>query len=265
MNENDTDQAKSHIDKVEKYFDENADFWSELYDTPTSDNDLILANRTAVAVELTTKDLPDNSLVFDVGCGAGVASLKVALLGHRVHGLDIADDLLEFARDRFRDAGISDDRWKFTHGDLISTDLGKCEFDAIMALGFIQYQPDELEALSFFHRILKPGGRLVITGPTKYRLSRLLDYEHHVKSLRRLLSGKSAQKRSAEHERVLEISPHHYSMRRFRKLLHSSGFEVTESLGHGFGDYDRYLSKINKVLPIGRWANDLIFAADRKD
>src|SRR5262245_52040135 len=45
--------------------------------------------------------------VADIGCGAGTQSLLWAELGHRVHGLDINQPLLELARQRANDARCS--------------------------------------------------------------------------------------------------------------------------------------------------------------
>ena len=256
--------GQSHLSKVGDYFDEHAEFWSDLYEKPDSDIDLILANRTRLAVDFVDDNVPDGGVVLDAGCGAGVASMALALKGYSIQGLDIAADLLRHAEERLRKSDVPDDRWQFTHADLVGAELADESFDAIVALGFIQYQPIESQAMETFHRILKPGGKLVITGPTKHRMSRWLDIEHHVKTIKRSLSRQSGSKRSAEHERVLEISPHFYSPGRFRRLLTESGFTVHRWVGHGFGDYDRYISKMSKFLPISGWANDLVFFAEKR-
>jgi 2-polyprenyl-3-methyl-5-hydroxy-6-metoxy-1,4-benzoquinol methylase len=266
MTGSDTSERAEHLSKVQLYFDEHAEFWSDLYDRPESGNDRVLANRTKLAVRMITERTPVGSLVLDAGCGGGVASLALAMHGYRVHGLDIAADLLRHAELRLKSSSVPHDNWRVIHSDLLGAGYADHSFDAIVALGFIQYQPDEIRTLRELGRILKPGGHLVITGPTEHRLSAWLDFEKHFKSLRRRLSASKNAKnaKSSELQRVLEISPHHYSPARFRQLLTDSGFEVREYIGHGFGDYNRPLEKLARFLPIGRWANDLVFLATKR-
>ena len=266
MTSSDTRESAAHLRKVQLYFNERADFWSDLYDKPESGNDRVLANRTKLAVRMITERTPSGSLVLDAGCGGGVASLALAMHGYSVHGLDIAAGLLRHAEVRLQSSPVPGDKWKFTHNDLLGAGFADHSFDAAVALGFIQYQTDELQTLEELRRILKPGGCLVITGPTKHRLSVWLDFEKHIKSLRRRFSASSDAKssKSTELERVLEISPHNYSPARFRKLLEDSGFTVQEYVGHGFGDYNRQLESLARVLPIGRWGNDLVFSATKR-
>src|SRR4051812_24759860 len=52
-----------------------------------------------------TKRVPCD--VADIGCNAGTQSLLWAELGHRVHGVDINEPLLDLARQRASAAGYS--------------------------------------------------------------------------------------------------------------------------------------------------------------
>ena len=255
--------SDAHLSKIENYFDERAEYWSDLYDKPKSGNDIVLASRTKLAVDMIADNVPSGTRILDAGCGAGVASLALLERGYSVHGLDIAQDLLNHARDRLSGSGIADDRWRLIHGDFATANFETEYFDGIVALGFIQYQQDEIDALSECLRILKPGGWLVVTGPSRHRISNLIRSLKNVKKLMRPSDSKPKDKDAdkSELDKVLEISVHDYTPSRFRRLLASSGFEFVRFVGHG--GLGRKLTAVSRVLPIERWANDLIVLAKK--
>ena len=77
-------------------------------------------------------------------------------------------------------------------------------------------------------------------------------------------------------EVLFQISAHAYSYGRFRRLLREAGFQIESCRGHGYVNFEiigrrigrrgelflhRFFSAVARVLPIGRWANDLIVVA----
>jgi len=278
----------AHIDLIETYFDANAKDWSDLYDHATRVNDLVLADRKNAAVANLAKHVGPGSYVLDVGCGAGMTSIDLMRLGCRVHGVDISAKMLDHARENFARAGMDASKWELTCDGLFGAELESESFDAIAGLGFLQYQDDEAAALRELYRVLKPGGVLVITGPTQRRLANWLGMARYYygarRRLKRLLkpapkpkpAAPSAQPIGGSEEVLFKISTHSYSYARFRKLLRGAGFEVTGHKGHGYVNFEvigrkigprgelflhRFFTAVAKVIPIGRWANDLIVVA----
>ena len=279
----------SHIAKVETYFDENADDWSDLYGKVTRVNDLVLADRKKAAIAHLERHLPPGSRVLDAGCGAGLTAVDLAKMGHSVHGVDVSSKMLEHARKNLTDAGIEESRFELTCSDVFGAKLKADSFDAVAALGFLQYQPDEATSLRELHRVIKPGGVLVITGPMERRLANWLGMSRYYYAARwrleKLLrpapkpAAAAASDGAAEGggEAVLhQISAHAYSYARFKRLLTDAGFRIESVKGHGFVNFEiigrrlgfkgelflhRSFTKISKVLPIGRWANDLVVLA----
>ena len=287
----------AHIDLIETYFDENADDWSDLYGKAQRVNDLVLAARKDAAVAHLSAHVTSDARVLDIGCGAGMTSVDLMNLGCVVHGVDISSKMLDHARKNFERAGFPRERYELTCAGMFGADLETESYDAIAGLGFLQYQDDEAAALAELHRVLKPGGVLVITGPTQRKLANWLGMSRYYYALRRRLkrerkpapAAQAAQAAKATQatqaaaggsEAVLhQISTHAYSFGRFRKLLEQAGFEVTSCKGHGYVNFEiigrrigqggelflhRFFSAIAKVLPIGRWANDLIVVAKKR-
>jgi SAM-dependent methyltransferase len=281
MSTNKPQASDGHSALVESYFDRFAEDWSDLYDTVREVNDLVLARRQEIAVDfLCTQLAPAADVrVLDAGCGAGLASFDLVRRGFYVHGFDVSEKMLEHCRRRFAKAGIGADRYRFTRTELMDDPFEPGSFDGIVALGFIQYLPDEGAALRVLHGALKPGGVLVVTGPTLNKISNYLGLLRRLKRLKsgvkRMLGRKSSDDGNP-HRVVREISRHTYTPERFRALLEEAGFEMLRWEGHGFAGFPvlrrylkfqgelflhRSLSRLARVLPIGRWGNDLVVLA----
>lgn len=278
--------AGSHLGLVESYFDETAQEWSDLYRRVQRVNDLVLADRKNSSVAFLAERLPPGGRVLDAGCGAGLAALDLLERGFHVHGVDVSSKMLELAERNISQRQVPPERYALSCSDVAGLRLPPNSFDGITALGFLQYQPNELEALKELHRVLKPGGVLVITGPTRIKLSNWFGLARHYYALRAKLrrkkpaAGASAAGKPAMSSRdvLRQISPHAYSYKRFRRLLADAGFRVVRCRGHGFVNYEiigrrlgfrgemflhRFLTRAAKFLPIGRFANDIIVVAEK--
>ena len=98
---------------------------------------------------------------MDLGCGRGGAGLWVAAeTGARLTGIDIAESALEAARARAAAMGMDAD---FRLGSFEATGLDDAGADAVMSVDALLFTPDKAAALVELRRVLRPGGRLVLT------------------------------------------------------------------------------------------------------
>jgi 2-polyprenyl-3-methyl-5-hydroxy-6-metoxy-1,4-benzoquinol methylase len=266
--------SRSQLDRLEEHFGKTAVNWQDLYTKPWKLNHLVLANRRRVGVEKIREHVAPGTHILDAGCGAGVVALDLARQGFFIHGVDIAESMLELCQKRFDSAGITRDRYVFVRTDVGHANFEPGSFGGIVALGFLEYQDDELAVLHHINRFLEPEGTLVISGPTEIKLANYLGIPAYVRGrLARLGLSKPI---------VAPTWPgllHRYSFGRFRGLLEAAGFEVLEYYGHGFIGFEgvgrrlsdrgqfllhRTFTSLAKFLPIQRWGNDLIVVARKK-
>lgn len=109
--------------------------------------------------------LAHGASLLDVPCGDGRLSVRLAACGCAVTGIDLAADELERARAAATQAGVDA---RFVVGDLRDLpDVGPV--DGVLSWGnsFGYLVPaDTARSLAGMHRVLKPGGRLVLESAT---------------------------------------------------------------------------------------------------
>lgn len=97
--------------------------------------------------------------VADVGAGTGFVSAGLALLVQKVHVLDGSPPMLEVARKNLAQFN----NLEFHAADGLALPLPDSSQDAVFANMYLHHCPDPLAAIQEMVRILRPGGRLVLT------------------------------------------------------------------------------------------------------
>ena len=102
--------------------------------------------------------------ILDVACGTGDLTQAFAATGaQRVIGVDFTPRMLDVARTKQR--GLTREqatKITYVEGDAQSLDFADASFNVVSIAFGIRNVTSPLSALSEFHRVLKPGGRLVI-------------------------------------------------------------------------------------------------------
>ncbi|HEX7974964.1 MAG TPA: arsenite methyltransferase [Anaerolineales bacterium] len=134
-----------------QYFDENAAQWDSLQ-----------AGYFTEAVRLSAiakAYLRPEMTVADVGGGTGFMTAGLAPLVHEVHVLDGSPAMLEIARRNLS----AFDNIVYHEADGQSLPLADGSLDVVFANMYLHHCPDPLQAIREMVRVLRPGGRMVIT------------------------------------------------------------------------------------------------------
>jgi SAM-dependent methyltransferase len=110
-------------------------------------------------------ELSANAQVLDVGCGGGRHAILLQERGYRVTGVDLAEGVLELARQRWDERHRGQPGPVFMAGDMRALPVQE-DFDAAImmdiALGVFSDEADNLIALTEVADRLRPGGRLLL-------------------------------------------------------------------------------------------------------
>jgi len=98
-------------------------------------------------------------VVADVGAGTGYMSAGLAPLVRKVYLLDGSADMLAVAQQNLKEF----DNLIFQQAEGLSLPLPDQSLDAVFANMYLHHIPEPLKAIQEMVRLLRPGGRLVIT------------------------------------------------------------------------------------------------------
>ncbi|MCP4006506.1 MAG: methyltransferase domain-containing protein [bacterium] len=131
-----------------------------------------------------TAGLEPGQRILDVGCGTGtlaLAAAKVVGTEGRVQGIDPSPEMIARAQAKAEDSGCSA---KFQVGAIEALAFADASFDVVLSSLMFHHLPDDLKSagLAEIHRVLAPGGRLVIIdfagpGPLFHRLAGLFGHQ----------------------------------------------------------------------------------------
>src|SRR5947209_183610 len=111
----------------------------------------------------TALDLNAGEKVLDVGSGPGLLACEMAAdvgPSGAVDGVDPSHSMLAIAQGR--DTAAAGAPVRFTAGDGCALPFGDGVFDAAVATQVYEYVEDMSGALAEAHRVLRPGGRLLV-------------------------------------------------------------------------------------------------------
>jgi SAM-dependent methyltransferase len=202
--------------------------------------------------------------VLDAGMGPGRLVAALAERGWTVHGVDVAEEMLQRARQNLPDAAP-----RFERAPIERLPYPDGRFDAVTATGVLEYS-DLAVALEELARVLRPGGRAVVSYPNP-------------RALYAIWKGGAFYPAVRFVKRALRLPPLSLpqggapiSPERFEDHLHSAGLEPARRV------YTSYLllpSPLDELLPRAagaggrrleargvaptRLATQVVFAADR--
>jgi SAM-dependent methyltransferase len=97
--------------------------------------------------------------VLDYGCGNGYVLGQYARNGADVYGVDIAPAALQLTHERFSLIGLNG-TFQLTEGDVVPFESEM--FDIVCSMGVLHHVDDATRIVRELHRVLKPGGRLIV-------------------------------------------------------------------------------------------------------
>lgn len=113
-------------------------------------------------------------LAGDIGAGTGFVSEGLLERGLRVIAVDRSEDMLAEMKHKFKDY----DGFQCLQGDAEKLPIESGSLDYVMANMFLHHVETPLVAIREMVRILKPGGKLVITDLDKHEHEFLVTEQH---------------------------------------------------------------------------------------
>lgn len=237
-----TEQTSDQKDKVKGFFDDDVGWKGGFYEDTTRPFSRMLGRRKTYAFEL-LKKLPSRpgGSAIDLGCGSGVYLTELAALGYQTFGMDLSLEMLTVARAKSSPHSVG-----LASGDIETLPYKSGVFDVVFSIGVLGYLHSDERALNEIHRILKPGGVLLLNVRNRYPLTSL-----HYSLRRELRASRESSNGVSIADWTADLRGYHnkvYSLRKFESVVRSHGFRLLDSLtfGHEFN-----ITRKLKVIPSG--------------
>ncbi len=136
---------KGHKEHFDIAYRTGSDFWTNLF---SKDKEKILI-----------EELPQGSLILDIGSGRGLFAKKLAESGFSVIGLDFEKNIIDKTNNEINNWGLSG-KLKFVEGDVLDIPFIDSSFDAVCDFGLIENldKNDWSKYKDEVNRVLKSGG-----------------------------------------------------------------------------------------------------------
>jgi SAM-dependent methyltransferase len=144
----------SYLSTTRTAYDAVAVRYAELFGDYLADLPL---DRALIAAFAELVRASDAGPVADLGCGPGYVTAHLGGLGLNAFGVDLSPTMIELAREAYPDL-------TFEVGSMTALDIGDEALGGVLAwYSTIHTPPEELPAvLTEFHRVLAPGGHLLL-------------------------------------------------------------------------------------------------------
>lgn len=97
--------------------------------------------------------------VLEIGGGMGTDLAQFAMHGAKVTDIDLSAGHLAHAQENFRLRGL---KGEFVHHDAETLPFPDDSFDLVYSIGVIHHTPNTQQVVNEIHRVLKPGGKVII-------------------------------------------------------------------------------------------------------
>ncbi|HEY1350078.1 MAG TPA: class I SAM-dependent methyltransferase [Ktedonobacteraceae bacterium] len=153
---------EAHRDQVNTYFQNDTEYWQQVYVTRDARAEMIRDRHEAVLRWIDQLGLPPDSRVLEVGCGAGFMALALAERGYNVQAIDSVAGMIEVARKNAAGRELAG-HLALEVGDTYALQFADACFDLVLAVGVLSWLEHIAPAIQEMARVLKPGGHLLLT------------------------------------------------------------------------------------------------------
>lgn len=133
-----TKVEEAHSEQVNAYFQNDTDYWQNVYVARDARAEMIRDRHEAVLRWIDQLDLAPGSQVLEVGCGAGFMALALAERGFNVRAIDSVEGMIEVARRNAAGREFAG-QLSLEVGDVYSLKFDDASFDLVLAVGVISW------------------------------------------------------------------------------------------------------------------------------
>ena len=169
-----TEARPSHQREIDACFGEAATYWRDVYVEEGLQGLVYRQRMQTVLGWIDALSLPPGTTVLEVGCGAGHTAVELARRGFDVECTDSSREMVSLTSERIADAGLSD-AMTASVADVHALPHPAESFALVVAVGVLPWLHSPERGIEELARVLRPGGRAIVTADNRLRLNMLVD------------------------------------------------------------------------------------------
>ena len=115
---------------------------------------------------LAASELATDRVVLDIASGEGYGSAMLAEIACKVIGVDISDEAVRYARNRYKK-----DNLEYVIGSCSDIPIPDASVDMVVSFETIEHHDQHEQMMQEIKRVLRPSGFMLISSPDKYHYS----------------------------------------------------------------------------------------------
>ena len=221
--------------RTDDHFDAASGYWDDIYEARDVDAAIYRDRRTTVLEFVRKVGVPTDRPVLELGCGAGLVSVALAQAGYTVQATDSVEAMIQRARRHADESGVGD---RVITGicDVHNLAFPDNSFDLILKIGVAPWLHSLDKAVAEVSRVLRPGGYLITTADSYWRLNFWVDPRYFPpfgsvrKAIRGTLEKMSLRKASGPGAQL-------HTIKEFDASLAAAGLQKVDWRTVGFGPF----------------------------
>jgi ubiquinone/menaquinone biosynthesis C-methylase UbiE len=210
--------------------------WQYVHDDAIARNyDANLGDSALVTIDchFVQKHCPKPGRFIDLGCGTGRLAIAMARCGHWTLGVDLSAPMLHVARDKATAAGVLVECVQANLVELGGLDDASFDYAACLfsTLGMISGAAERRRMLTHVHRLLRPGGVLVLHVHNRwFNFWNPQGREWLLRDIMRSLTGRAGagNRHMPPYGDMPPLTLHLFTRREVLQLLRGAGFSIRE-------------------------------------
>lgn len=167
MNLDKEKRNKAVLEKVSRFFNEQALDYKDKYDRDTDIRSFIFSERKKIVLEMLGSNF---GRILDVGCGPGVYAEELSRKCDELYGIDISSKMIEIAKTKNLPNA------KFSVGRIEDLQYKNSYFDAAVCVGVLEYLDDVESGIREVARVTRNNGVAIFTAPNISSVLNKLDH-----------------------------------------------------------------------------------------
>jgi ubiquinone/menaquinone biosynthesis C-methylase UbiE len=215
--------------------------WKEVYETWGISPTLYRLRQEVCLSLFASLNLPRQSRILEIGSGAGLTAVELALNQYLVDATDSTPEMIDLIRQHASENNV-EDRIHARQEDVHQLTFPDQHFDLALGMGVAPWLHSLDRAMQELARVVMPGGYVILSTDNRWSLKMILDpfsfpLFHRLRRTLRLILERIALLPPS-------VRPRFYTIKEFDGFLSRAGFEKLKGVTVGFGPFTFFARKI---------------------